>query len=200
MNINKLNRGSGAGGAKTNLNGINFEQDVYLGKWIENAGFFLNDLSLRKDRIQISTILDDQKQVIGIYGRQGKIYEALKFWLDSSFSNEYIALVFSAKIYPDAFIINFSRKTLYIFEKKWQQSSGSVDEKIQTGPFKLEMFQKLLKQFGVKVEYNYVLSDYYKNKKFRNVKDYYKEKHPDIKVWVAGENLEYLDISCFLKD
>lgn len=193
------NKGTGAGGANTNLNGIRFEQDTYLGEWIEKANFDLVKIGKSTDRTQLFEVFNKQKQLVAYYGRQGKIYDALKFMIGNSFSNEFIKEVLSAKINPDAFILNINTKTLHIFEKKWQQTSGSVDEKIQTAPFKLEMFQKLVSQYGVSVTYNYILSSFFSNDKFRNVFEYYEqEKFSNISLWVENYNLNDLDINFYL--
>lgn len=198
MSANKINKGTGAGGAKTNLNGIKFEEDIYLKQWINKAGYEVNDITCSTKRSELYGIYNKQKKLIAYYGRQGKVYGALKELIGSHFSNIYIDQILSKKINPDAFILNIEKRTLHIFEKKWQQTPGSVDEKIQTAPFKVEMFTKLLRQFDIKVTYDYILSEYFKSASYRNVKEYYKEHFKNIRIWTQNENLNELNINNYL--
>lgn len=46
------------------------------------------------------------------------------------------------------------------------RSSGSVDEKLQTCDFKRKQYLKMVHSLGLKVEYVYVLNDWFKNTKF----------------------------------
>lgn len=66
---------------------------------------------------------------------------------------------------PDEAVIY--KDVLYVVEKKQQGGGGSVDEKIQTGPFKLHVYEYCAKLMGLKgVSYSYLLGDYFKHKKF----------------------------------
>jgi hypothetical protein len=47
-------------------------------------------------------------------------------------------------------------------EVKYQQVAGSVDEKLQTCDFKLKQYLKLVASLGIKVEYVYVLNNWFK--------------------------------------
>lgn len=198
MNSEKIkNRGTGAGGSKTNATGLKFENEDYLYDWLKNSGYILNCLNEKSSsRAKLYEIIEDNN-IIGYYGRQGKVYDALSI-IDKKFSNEYIKNVLSSKINPDGFILSLKPKRLTIFEKKWQQSSGSVDEKIQTAPFKLEMFEKLLRNSGISCMYQYILSEWFRDKKYRNVKECYHE-NKKIKIWVENENLHELNIEDYLK-
>lgn len=197
--MNKINRGTGAGGANTNLHGIAFEESVYLRNWIENAGFVLKNVHKTTKRVELFEIYDQEK-FVGYYGRQGQIYNALKKIDNKKFSTPYIKSVLSKKIHPDAFILTFNPKRLTIFEKKWQQSSGSVDEKIQTAPFKLEMFEKLTRGSGIQCQYHYILSDWFQKDEYRNVREYYELLYPSkIQLWINGLNLHELNIEEFIK-
>jgi hypothetical protein len=46
----------------------------------------------------------------------------------------------SKKYLPDAVIINDNEKVVFVVEKKYQASGGSVDEKLQTCDFKRKIF------------------------------------------------------------
>ena len=193
--MNKKNLGTGAGGSKTNLNGIHFEQKVYLYEWIIKKGYDLRAEGKSTDRTQLYKIYKGD-EFIGWYGRQSKIYHALKELFPTKLTNEHIKSVLSKKINPDAFILTINGK-LTIFEKKWQQSSGSVDEKIQTAPYKIEMFNKLLKNLNVEVSYQYILSSWFKKREYRNVKEYY-ENNKSISIWTYDENLDEMNVDNYM--
>lgn len=79
----------------------------------------------------------------------------------------------SSKLLPDdAFII---RDTCYIIEKKYQQGSGSVDEKLQTFQFKMAQYQKLFSPLGMKVEFYYLLNDWFDAPKYKDILAYIKD-------------------------
>ncbi|NQZ65816.1 MAG: hypothetical protein HRT99_01190 [Mycoplasmatales bacterium] len=192
----KKNRGTGAGGAKTNLNGINFEEKMYLYNWIINSGYTLIKISTSKKSTPLFKIFYNF-EFLGWYGTQGNIYKALKKEYPNQMNDKYIKEVFSKKIFPDAFILSIRKNKLTIFEKKWQQTAGSVDEKIQTAPFKLEMFHKLLRHVGLELSYQYILSEWFINKMYRNIKEYYHDKK-EIRIWINNENLDQLDIEEYI--
>jgi hypothetical protein len=63
------------------------------------------------------------------------------------------------------------RETLYIIEVKYQEVAGSVDEKLQTCDFKRKQYLKLVSEKGLKVEYVYVLSDWFKDPRYKDSLD-----------------------------
>jgi hypothetical protein len=78
----------------------------------------------------------------------------------------------SKKLLPDDALLVIVRETLFIIELKYQQVAGSVDEKLQTCDFKKKQYQKLVRGLGLKVEYVYVLNDWFKNPAYKDVLDY----------------------------
>lgn len=78
----------------------------------------------------------------------------------------------SKKLLPDDALLVIVRETLFIIEVKWQQVAGSVDEKLQTCDFKRKQYLKLVVSLGIKVEYVYVLNDWFKNPVYKDVLDY----------------------------
>ena len=64
------------------------------------------------------------------------------------------------------------RDTLFIIEIKFQQVSGSVDEKLQTCDFKRKQYSKLVRDLGWRVEYVYVLNDWFRDPVYRDTLDY----------------------------
>jgi hypothetical protein len=55
---------------------------------------------------------------------------------------------------------------------KYQQGEGSVDEKLQTCDFKRKQYAKLVASLELKVEYVYVLSEWFNKPKYRDVLAY----------------------------
>ena len=64
------------------------------------------------------------------------------------------------------------RETLFIIEVKYQHVAGSVDEKLQTCDFKRKQYQKLVRPLDLKVEYVYVLSDWFRKLEYKDVLEY----------------------------
>ncbi|MFI3205895.1 MAG: PD-(D/E)XK nuclease superfamily protein [Clostridia bacterium] len=80
--------------------------------------------------------------------------------------------VISKPLYPDNSIFVFVNNTLFIIECKFQQVAGSVDEKLQTCDFKKKQYQRLVAGANIEVEYIYLLSDWFRNAKYKDVLDY----------------------------
>jgi hypothetical protein len=78
----------------------------------------------------------------------------------------------SKKLLPDDAMLVIVRETLFIIEVKYQQVAGSVDEKLQTCDFKRKQYLKLVAQLGLKVEYVYVLNDWFKKPEYKDVLGY----------------------------
>lgn len=89
-------------------------------------------------------------------------------------------------IQPDEAFVNREKKIIYILEKKFQKCYGSADEKIQTGPFKLQYYKKLYPEY--KVKFSYILSDWFKKDKYKLERQFLKENNIDI-LW--GDNKYY---------
>lgn len=83
--------------------------------------------------------------------------------------------VLSKKLLPDDAIYVPSAKTLYIIEMKFQKVAGSVDEKLQTCDFKKKQYTKLMKPLKIRVDYIYVLNDWFAVPAYRDVLGYIKE-------------------------
>lgn len=80
--------------------------------------------------------------------------------------------VISKKLLPDDALLVIVRETLFVIEVKYQQVAGSVDEKLQTCDFKRKQYLKLVAPLGIKVEYVYVLSDWFRKPEYKDVLDY----------------------------
>jgi hypothetical protein len=76
---------------------------------------------------------------------------------------------------PDEAYIDYETSTLTIFEKKFQNGGGSVDEKIQTCGFKMHQYQRIAKELGIEnVYFIYILSEYFKDPYYSDALDYIK--------------------------
>ena len=64
---------------------------------------------------------------------------------------------------PDAAYIDEETKTIHILEMKNQIDTGTVDEKIQTGPFKLKKYAK--RYPGYTFYFAYILSEWWYNRR-----------------------------------
>lgn len=80
--------------------------------------------------------------------------------------------IISKRLLPDDSIYVIINNTLFVIECKFQQVAGSVDEKLQTCDFKKKQYQKLLFRANIKVEYIYLLSDWFKKPEYKDVLDY----------------------------
>ena len=76
------------------------------------------------------------------------------------------------KLLPDDAIFVIKNNTFVIMEIKFQKTHGSTDEKLQTCDFKIKQYKKLLSKLKVKVEYIYILNDWFKKEEYRDVLDY----------------------------
>ncbi len=78
----------------------------------------------------------------------------------------------SKQLLPDDSIFVLSNNKLHIIECKHQQVAGSVDEKLQTCDFKKKQYKKLLAPANIDVEYVYLLDEWFKDGKYKDVLDY----------------------------
>lgn len=83
--------------------------------------------------------------------------------------------IISKKLLPDEAYYDEENKTLYVYEKKYQQTSGSADEKPQTCGFKIHQFKKIGTAIGAKeVFYIYIFNDWFKKPEYADMLEYIK--------------------------
>lgn len=145
------------GGAQTNTNGLHFEQTTELRDLFENS----NDFSVFGD-----DIYKGSQKVATLY-QKNALYKNL---LEPRGIN--YGRILSKKLLPDDAILVYPKKTLYIIEKKFQHSAGSVDEKLQTCDFKKKQYMKLMSPLGYNVEYCYFLCEWFERPEYKDVKEY----------------------------
>ena len=145
------------GGRRTNENGLRFERETSLDGALAAAGCRIsgNRVYLGGEWIAVSAPKNELYTVI--LGPRGVD------WRER----------ISRKILPDEAMLNRMNNTLYILEKKFQQAAGSVDEKLQTCDFKKRQYEKLTAGTGIsRVEYGYVLCDFFRQAQYRDVREY----------------------------
>ncbi len=141
------NRGTGAGGANTNKNGLKFEKETEIQEIIKEDNKYY-------DTYKISN---------RIYLKKMKSKTSLHKYLNSiNEKNNNIKIAHGCKQPDECYIhIDKNGKDIFIIEKKFQNSSGSVCEKIQTGPFKKKHYKTLFPNYNI--HYVYVLSNWFQN-------------------------------------
>lgn len=151
----------GKGGANT-LTGLHFENKVDFRFLIGSIpGYQMKKVS--------------GKAGMGIFF-QGKLvarcFRKNEFYLFLTESGIDWKKLITRKLLPDDALLVIVRETLFIIEVKYQQVAGSVDEKLQTCDFKRKQYLKLVSPIGLKVEYVYVLNDWFKKPEYKDVLDY----------------------------
>lgn len=145
----------GKGGANTTT-GLKFEKRINI----------LDFLSSKKGyEIKKNIIYFNGKEVARSYAKRG-LYEFLK-----SKGIEWNKII-SAQMLPDEAIYVIVNNTLYVVEMKFQQVGGSVDEKLQTCDFKKKQYQKLMSAVNINVNYIYILGDWFRSPRYKDVLDY----------------------------
>ena len=148
------------GGSKTNLNGLSFEgRTDLLESFKQNSNFEVRNNKVFKNNT-----------LVGEYFEKHDFY---KLFLEKK--NVVWKIINSKKYLPDSVFYNLLNNTVYIIEKKYQAGTGSVDEKLQTCDFKKKIYLKLVNPIGLKMEYYYLLNDWFDKPVYKDVFKYIKE-------------------------
>ena len=137
------NKGTGAGGSKTNETGLPYE----------------NFTDLKDKYYVISKIVNGEK--IKFMNHECEYIKTSKsdfFKYMDKFIDKNIVKGHGCK-QPDECYINEIGKIIFIIEKKFQQTGGSVCEKIQTCEFKTWQYTRTFP--GWRIVYIYCLSDWF---------------------------------------
>jgi hypothetical protein len=149
----------GIGGGST-ITGLRFEEKTDLLTLLDaTEGYEVLDASIGK------TILFKGLEVAKCYRK----YDLYRF-LESN-GIDWKKLI-SKRLLPDDAIYVIHNNTLFVIEVKFQKTSGSVDEKLQTCDFKKKQYKKLMSQLNVDVEYIYVLCDWFRKPEYKDSLDY----------------------------
>ena len=145
----------GKGGGNTQT-GLNFEKEKDILELLSNTPGY---------SVEGNVISYEGKEVARSYGK----HNLYKFLATQGVKWEEII---SARLLPDEALYVIVNNTMYILELKFQETPGSVDEKLQTCDFKKKQYQRLFAPLNYEVEYVYILSDWFKDLKYKDVLSY----------------------------
>jgi hypothetical protein len=158
------NRGTGAGGAATNINGLPFETLVSNENNLLSMGFQKVQYSKSKGNYYLLKRFDDVPRIV-YYAKK----KALKYLVDKLLN---IPDMFKE---PDeaylTYWLNDNTYELKIIEMKNQNRDGSVEEKLWTAGWIRDVYREVLNN-QVEVKYAYTLSTFLKRKLDSNVRKY----------------------------
>lgn len=150
----------GIGGSNTQT-GIHFEGKVDL---LSHLNDFVDGYSCKKAKIGFDILFENK--IVAYSFKKHELYKFLETkkidWKD----------ILSKRLLPDDAIYVIKENTLFIIEVKYQEVAGSVDEKLQTCDFKLKQYKKLFAPLNYEVEYIYILNNWFRDKKYKDVLDY----------------------------
>jgi hypothetical protein len=186
---NIINKGTGAGGAKTNVNGLSFESLVSNEQRLLAKGF-------------VKTVIS--RSLVHAYYLSKEYEDRTEYFVTKKGLHYFVEYLFdTAYIYkqPDEAyftIYNDGRLVLKVLEKKNQNTAGSVDEKLYGGASIRRLYEKMFEELDVDIEihYAYCLSKYLQNKleknelRSRHTRQLLEEQ--DVPVFF-GEDEDYFD-------
>ena len=184
------------GGNDTNASGLTFETYVFnvILEQLKAEGFDLEIFSPKpiasSDRIfkiskeeKLKAIIGNQNTIFKWLGQEENFKRLSKEFIPSKKLKE----VWSKDLEPDIVMLVLEPEPkIHIFEVKYQNCSGSVDEKLQTARYKKEMWLKLFKQIfdnDTDITYSYFLSNWFGKS----------SKKPDIHEYMYGNTFKFLD-------
>lgn len=175
MSINKeekiFTKGVGAGGSNTNKNGLSYEDKTNITKH-----FTIFESCINEDKINYKIFDFDGNKRIQVHKKS----------LEKYLKNDFKKL--EKSLQPDEAFIDIENKKIYILEKKFQQTSGSVDEKIQTGVFKKYFYEELYPSYEIR--YTYVLNKWFKADKYKPDLRFLKKNNIDV---IFGDDDDYFE-------
>ena len=149
-----IKNGKGGGNTKT---GLVFEGKVDLATFLSHQPHY---------SINGHDVYFDNKKVARVF-KKNDFYSIFLKELNIDWTK-----CISKKLLPDDSIFVLLNNTLFIIECKHQQVAGSVDEKLQTCDFKKKQYKKLMAPANIDVQYIYLLDEWFKNPRYKDVLDY----------------------------
>lgn len=146
----------GTGGANT-LTGLIYEGEVDLKTFLNQQQGY---------RVVGSTVIYQNEEVAQIFQKH-ELYSEFLVPRGIDWKS-----CISSQLLPDNGIYVIVNNTVFIIEVKTQNTTGSVDEKLQTCDFKKKQYQKLFFPLNIEVQYVYILDDWFKKPKYKDVLDY----------------------------
>ena len=145
----------GTGGANTNKTGLEFERRTSLEDALVAANFSVDGFKVY--------------QASELKAELAPKFQFYKF-LDSREIDWKPRI--SKRLLPDDAIYSVAGHRMSIIEKKWQEVSGSVDEKLQTVGFKIRQYNRLLEGTGIELKFIYLLNDWFAKPEYDDVREY----------------------------
>jgi hypothetical protein len=158
------------GGAATTLNGLSFEQNTDLAASMQQAGVSM-ELLPKWNKTDAYAVFDKNGHRIGTVCKQARFYHEFIEPHDIVWSD-----ILDTKMLPDDVFIDDEQKVVYIVEKKFQSQDGSTDEKPRGCEYNLRAYRKLCSSTGYDVRYTYIANDWWKQKKYRQLIEFVREK------------------------
>jgi hypothetical protein len=185
-----INRGTGAGGAKTNHNGLAFEsltnsepllvKQCFTKKIMSKnkTGYYYEKTCNIKKKKEKEDEKDKEDEKEDVKDKEDEKDEkdidmVTIFYLKQAGFKEYINNEFNILVYrnPDEAFIIKTKDTYYIkiIEKKNQNVNGSVEDKLKTGQFNREEYEmmfdveevrKKLGEVKIKIDYSFCVSEF----------------------------------------
>ena len=157
-----INKGTGAGGANTNLYGKKFEDKTNNQERLVEIGYVKNSYAKKKkaNDYYLSKTFED-KTVVFVLQNGLKTYMKYKYNIDMF------------RCPDEAYIIEYTsgRKVIKILEKKEQNVEGSVETKLWSGP-SLKREYELVLDGKFEVYYGFCVSEFLKKKLISNDNKY----------------------------
>ena len=158
-----INKGTGAGGANTNLYGKKFEDKTNNQERLVEIGYVKNSYAKKQKKANdyyLSKTFED-KMVVFVLQNGLKTYMKYKYNIDMF------------RCPDEAYIIEYTsgRKVIKILEKKEQNVEGSVETKLWSGP-SLKREYELVLDGKFEVYYGFCVSEFLKKKLTSNDKKY----------------------------
>ena len=192
-NKNPINKGTGAGGAKTNYNGLSFEEKTSIEPKLSEYKYVIKEIKIKKRKGIYYEYKEDDLNIIYFKKNSFKLY----------FEKEFNIITYKQ---PDeAYLIKKNNEyILKILEKKNQNVEGSVEDKLKTGAFNRKEYELMINNDKFKIVYCFCVSKFLQEKlesdniKYKNIKTIM----DDDKVGLLyGDNDDYQDKLCeWIKD
>jgi hypothetical protein len=147
------------GGAETNVTGLTYERQVDLAIYLQRHGFSVTGNDVCLNGITIANLFTKN--------------ELYSVFLAQRYPQIDKRTIWSKGLFPDKALV--VGNNLYIIEIKNQNREGSVDEKLQTCDFKKKQYQRLFHGTAIIVHYFYILNEWFRRAKYRDVLSYIEE-------------------------
>lgn len=183
-----INKGAGAGGAKTNINGLNFEEKTSIEPYLINKKY--------------------NKKILNNKNKYNYYYELIEngvtiIYFKKSGFKKYFEDIFNIKnIYrePDEAFLIIKNNSYYvkILEKKNQNRDGSIIEKLKTGRFNIKEYELMLNTGEIKfnINYTFCVNKYLENELCKQTEKYINFnkilKEDNINIFY-GDNDDYFE-------